>query len=564
MPTISQTFRHMRRYRQIARILTRYGFGQVLSQLGIGRMIAPGLQKLRFSSAEILHSTPAERVRMAVEELGPTFIKLGQILSTRADIVPPDLIHELEKLQDTVPPTPFPLIQAQVELELKRPLSELFATFDPVPVASASLGQVHLATLAGGEEAAVKVFRPGIEKVIDVDLDILLQAATLAQKRTDWGQFYDVLSLAQEFANTLRQEQNYEQEGHNMDRFRQIFADEPSVRVPFVYWETTTRRVLTMERLAGVKITDLEGLEAAGLDPDVVARRNIHILLKAVLQEGFFHADPHAGNFSVLPGEVIGMMDFGIMGHLDTRARLGLIQLFVGLFRGDSERSVDALSSLGIATRAADKRALTRDMERLRLQYYGLELEKIRAQTFVEDLMGIAFANHLIMPSNLVLVFKTIAMLEGISLILDPGINVFQEVEPYVRDALLELESPLSRAKKLSEQLRESTEAMLLLPRQIRALFEQMEDGQAGLTFGLRGLDDLTGRLTSAANRLALALLAAAFVVGPALIIPYLSQLWPSWQSPALTLIVGGFGLSLLITLVLLWSIWRAGRRGRR
>ena len=554
----------MRRYRQIARILTRYGFGQVLSQLGIGRMIAPGLQRLRFSSAEILHSTPAERVRMAVEELGPTFIKLGQILSTRADIVPPDLIHELEKLQDTVPPTPFPLIQAQVELELKRPLSELFATFDPVPVASASLGQVHLATLAGGEEAAVKVFRPGIEKVIDVDLDILLQAAALAQKRTDWGQFYDVLSLAQEFANTLRQEQNYEQEGHNMDRFRQIFADEPSVRVPFVYWETTTRRVLTMERLAGVKITDLEGLEAAGLDPDVVARRNIHILLKAVLQEGFFHADPHAGNFSVLPGEVIGMMDFGIMGHLDASARLGLIQLFVGLFRGDSERSVDALSSLGIATRAADKRALTRDMERLKLQYYGLELEKIRAQTFVEDLMGIAFANHLTMPSNLVLVFKTIAMLEGISLILDPGINVFQEVEPYVRDALLELESPLSRAKKLSEELRESTEAMLLLPRQIRALFEQMEDGQAGLSFGLRGLDDLAGRLTSAANRLALALLAAAFVVGPALIIPYLSQLWPSWQSPALTLIVGGFGLSLLITLVLLWSIWRAGHRGRR
>ncbi len=376
MPTISQTFRHMRRYRQIARILTRYGFGQVLTQLGIGRMIAPGLQKLRFSSAEILHATPAERVRMAVEELGPTFIKLGQILSTRADIVPPDLIHELEKLQDTVPPTPFPLIQAQVELELKRPLSELFATFDPVPVASASLGQVHLATLAGGEEVAVKVFRPGIDKVIDVDLDILLQAAALAQKRTDWGQYYDVLSLAQEFANTLRQEQNYEQEGHNMDRFRQIFADEPSVRVPSVYWETTTRRVLTMERLEGVKITDLEGLEAAGLDPAVVARRNIHILLKAVLQEGFFHADPHAGNFSVLPGEVIGMMDFGIMGQVDPGARLGLIQLFVGLFRGDSERSVEALSSLGIATRAADKRALTRDMERLKLQYYGLELRK--------------------------------------------------------------------------------------------------------------------------------------------------------------------------------------------
>jgi len=564
MPTISQSFRHLRRYRQIARILTRYGFGQVLTQLGIGRMIAPGLQKLRFSTAEILRATQAERVRMAVEELGPTFIKLGQILSTRADIIPPDLIHELEKLQDTVPPTPFPLIQAQVELELKRPLNELFAAFDPVPVASASLGQVHLATLASGEEVAVKVFRPGIDKVIDVDLDILLQAAALAHKRTDWGQYYDVLSLAQEFANTLRQEQNYEQEGHNMDRFRQIFADEPSVCVPAVHWETTTRRVLTMERLEGVKITDLEGLENAGLDPAVVARRNIHILLRAVLQEGFFHADPHAGNFSVLPGEVIGMMDFGIMGQVDSGARLGLIQLFVGLFRGDSEGSVEALSNLGIATRVADKRALTRDMERLKLQYYGLELEKIRARTFVEDLMGIAFANRLKMPSNLILVFKTIAMLEGISLILDPDINVFQEVEPYVRDAILELESPVSRIKRLSEQLREATEAMLLLPKQLHALFEQMEAGETGLSFRLQGLDELTGRLSSAANRLALAILAAAFVLGPALIIPYLSQLWPSWQSPALTLILGGFGLSLLITLILLLSIWRAGRQGRR
>ncbi len=564
MPTISQTFRHLRRYRQIARILTRYGFGHILTQIGIGRMIAPGLQKLRFSSAEVLHATPAERVRMAVEELGPTFIKLGQILSTRADIIPPDLIHELEKLQDTVPPTPFPLIQAQVELELKRPLNELFAAFDPVPVASASLGQVHLATLTGGEEVAVKVFRPGIDKIIDVDLDILLQAAALAQKRTEWGQYYDVLSLAQEFANTLRQEQNYEQEGHNMDRFRQIFADEPSVRVPSVYWETTTRRVLTMERLEGVKITDLDGLEAAGLDPAVVARRNIHILLKAVLQEGFFHADPHAGNFSVLPGEVIGMMDFGIMGQVDPAARLGLIQLFVGLFRGEAERSVEALSSLGIATRAADKRALTRDMERLKLQYYGLELQKIRAQTFVTDLMGIAFANRLRMPSNLILVFKTIAMLEGISLTLDPNINVFQEVEPYVRDAILELESPFSRIKKLSEQMHESAEATLLLPKQIHALLEQMEAGETGLSFRLHGLEELTGRLSSAANRLALAVLAAAFVLGPALIIPYLKELWPSWQSPALTLIVGGFGLSLLITLILLLSIWRAGRQGRR
>ncbi|MGD9047288.1 MAG: AarF/UbiB family protein, partial [Anaerolineae bacterium] len=341
MPTIIQTFRHLRRYQQIGRILTRYGFGYVLTQLGVERAITPGLERLRFSSAEILRATPAERVRMVVEELGPTFIKLGQILSTRGDILPPDFVRELEKLQDTVPPTDFSLIQAQVESELQKPLEEVYLTFDPVPVASASLGQVHFATLSSGEEVAVKVFRPGIDKLIETDLDILLELAALAEKRTEWGEYYGVLSLAQEFADTLRTEQNYEQEGHNIDRYRQMFASQGYVHVPQIYWETTTRRVLTMERIQGIKITDVAALDAAGQDRKEVARRNIAILLQAVLHEGFFHADPHAGNFMVLPNETIAMMDFGIMGHLDQLQRLGLIKLFVGLFRGETDRVVE-------------------------------------------------------------------------------------------------------------------------------------------------------------------------------------------------------------------------------
>jgi ubiquinone biosynthesis protein len=560
MPTILQTFRHLQRYQQIGRILTRYGFGYVLTQLGIGRAITPGLERLRFSSSEILRATPAERVRMVVEELGPTFIKLGQILSTRGDIIPVEFIRELEKLQDTVPPTPFPPIQAQVEKELKRPLPEVFPTFDPTPVASASLGQVHLATLASGEEVAVKVFRPGVAKTIETDLDILLELATLAEKRTDWGEYYGVTSLAQEFADTLRTEQNYEQEGHNIDRYRQIFAEEAYVHVPEVYWDTTTRRVLTMERIEGIKITDVDALREAGLDCKVVARRNIRILLKAVLQEGFFHADPHAGNFMVLPHDVVALMDFGIMGHLDHAERLGLVQLFVGLFRQETDRVVEALSDLGIATRAADRRNLARDLDRLRMRYFGLELERIRARSFVEDLMGLAFANRLRMPSNLVLVFKTIAMLEGISLQLDPDINVFTEVEPYVRDVLLELQSPVTRAREVADQLRESVEALLMLPGQVQRMLEQVEGGEGNLSMRLRGLDEPARRITTAANRLVLAILAAAFVVGPALIIPYVSQLWPDWQAAAGLLIAAGIVLSVLISLSLVLSIWRSRR----
>jgi ubiquinone biosynthesis protein len=560
MPTIFQTFRHLRRYQQIGRILSRYGFGHILTQLGIGRAIAPGLVKLRFSSGEILRATPAERVRMVIEELGPTFIKLGQIASTRGDIIPLELVRELEKLQDTVPPTPFPLIQEQVEKELKKPLHEVFPCFDEDPIASASLGQVHFATLTDGKEVAVKVFRPGVDKLIQIDLDILLELAAVAEKRTEWGKFYGVLSLAQEFADTLRTEQNYEQEGHNIDRYRQMFAGEGYVRVPQVYWDTTTRRVLTMERMQGIKITNVVALKAAGLDCKAAARNNIRVLLQAVLHDGFFHADPHAGNFVVLPNEAIGMMDFGIMGHLDPGERLGLVQLFVGLFRQETDRVVDAMSELGIATKAADKRNLARDLDRLRMRYYGLDLEKIRARSFVEDLMGLAFANRLRMPSNLVLVFKAIAMLEGISLQLDPEINVFTEVEPFVRDALLELQSPVTRLKEVAEQMRDSTEAMMRLPKQLQRIFEQFEAGEGNLSMNLRGMEEPARRMTAGVNRLAMAILAAALIIGPALIIPYLDRILPQYQGAASILILGGFVLSLLITMGLILSILRPGQ----
>lgn len=563
MPTILQTFRHLRRYQQIGRVLTRYGFGHVLTQLGIGRALIPSLEKLRFRSAEILRATPAERVRMVIEELGPTFIKLGQILSTRGDVVPADLVHELEKLQDTVPPTSFDLIQAEVEQELGQPLDQIFPTFDPAPVASASLGQVHFATLVDGTEVAVKVFRPGVDKLIETDLDILLELAALAEKRTEWGEHYGVLALAQEFADTLRTEQNYEQEGHNMDRYRQIFAGVGYVHIPRVLWETTTRRVLTMERIRGIKITDIVRLDAANMDRELLARRLIDILLRAVLHEGFFHADPHAGNFMVLPYETIALMDFGIMGHLDPVERLGLVNLFVGLFRQDTDRVVQAVSDLGIATRASDRRRLARDMDRLRLRYYGLELQKIRARSFVEDLMGLAFANRLRMPSDLVLVFKTIAMLEGIGLQLDPELNVFQEVEPYVRDALLELQSPVTRLRETAEQMGEAAEAMMALPRQLQRLLEQVEVGDSNLSMKVDGLERPTRRLVGAANRLVLAILAAAFVIGPALLIPHINELFPEWRTGAVFLVIAGFAVSMLITLALLLSMLGSGRSSR-
>jgi ubiquinone biosynthesis protein len=248
------------------------------------------------------------------------------------------------------------------------------------------------------------------------------------------------------------------------------------------------------------------------------------------------------------------------MGHLDPLERLGLTQLFVGLFRGETDRVVQAMAELGIATTTSDRRKLTRDLDRLRLRYYGLDLAKIRARSFFEDLMRLAFANRLIMPSNLVLVFKAIAMLEGISLQLDPTINVFVEVEPYVREALLELQSPIVRLREMAGQMGESAEAMMLLPKQLQHMLEEMEAGDTSVSFKIEGLDEPTRRVTLAANRLMLAILAAAFVIGPALLLPRLSEVNPDWQAGAIFLVLSGFAMSLVLTLGLILSLWRSRR----
>jgi len=557
MPTVLQSIRHLRRYRQVVGILTKYGFGYLLDQLGLGSF---GIFRW-IARPEVLDASPPERIRMVVEKLGPTAVKMGQMLSTRGDVIPAEVIQELEELVDTVPPSPFAEIAQRVEAELKKPVDQLFATFDSQPLASASLGQVHAATLPNGEAVAVKVLRPGVERVVGTDLDILLEAAAWAQRRTTWGEYYDILSLAREYADTLLEEQNYEQEGHNMDRFRENLGGVRFAHVPHVYWELTTRRVLTMQRMTGIKISNVAALREAGLNCRRVARNNIKIVLRAILRDGFFHADPHAGNFLVQPDESIALLDFGIVGELQSEDREGVVHFFVGLFRQEIDRVLEAMAMLGIISSGADRHRLARDLDRLRLRYFGQSLETIRAQSFFEDLMRLAFANRLKMPSNLGLLFKTVAMLEGLSVQLDPSINVFTEVEPFVRDAVLEIESPWVRGQRLLEALSDSGQAVLAIPHQVSNLLDMAADGQFTLRMRHEALEEPLRRFNEAANRLALVILVATFVLGPALLIPHIGQVLPGWESWVMVLILGGFGLSLLLAIYVLIAIWLSRRQ---
>jgi len=552
----TQRYRHLHRYREIAQVLIRHGFGELLDQMELLPVLALPRRLLRRDEREMLGAP--QRLRLALEELGPTFVKFGQILSTRPDLLPPAYIAELSKLQDTVPPAPWEVIKPRIEEELGGPLDTLFATFDPEPMAAASLAQVHAATLTSGDQVVVKVQRPGIRRTIDVDLEILYDLARLAQERTPLGRLYDLVEIAEDFATTLRNELDYRREGRNADRFRQNFADEPYIYIPRVYWDYTTGRVLTLERISGIKIDDIVALDEAGYDRHQIALNAARIIIKEVLIDGFFHADPHPGNFVVMPDHVIGAMDFGMVGHLSPHLKEDLVQLYIASVRLDSEGIIDQLIRMGAAQGRVDRERLRRDLERLLTKYQGVPLKEIRAKEVVEEIMPIAYRHHLRLPSDLWLLGKTLAMMEGIGLKLDPDFDVFAISEPYVRRFLWQMYSPTLLGRKLLTGVSDWSDFLLDLPKQVPRLLDQMERGDIQINVDIPRADSILSRLDRIANRLAISLLVAAFIMALALLIPTLNLVQP-WQLTT-WLVVSGFVVAVLLGLWLLFSIWRSGR----
>ena len=549
--------RHLRRYREIVRILAHHGFGDALSQLGIGRRLGLPVRLLRLDPADAEITRP-ERVRLALEELGPTFIKFGQIISTRPDLLPPEYIAELSRLQDDVPPEPWEPIKACLEEELGQPIDQVFASFDTTPMAAASLGQVHAATLADDQEVVVKVQRPGIEHVIDVDLDILYDLARVAQKRTPLAQTYDLVEIAEDFAYTLRGELDYRREGHNADRFRENFGNEPNLYVPRVFWDHTTRRVLVMERIYGIKIDDLQALDAAGCDRVEIARRSAHMITQEILEDGFFHADPHPGNFVVMPDEVIGLMDFGMVGHLAPGDRNDLARLYVVAMQQDVPGAADQLMRMGVADQHVDRMALERDLRRMMHKYYGLSIQEFQVGEMIEEFMTVAYRHHLRFPSNLWLVAKTLGMVEGLGLKLAPDFDMFTYAQEFVRRYRQRMMMPSEWGPSVVRGGLDVADLMLRLPKQTTRLLERAERGQLEMQMRMPDIDHAIDRLDRIANRLVLAMLAAAFTVGIGLVVRNIDLTWPWGWLP--WFVMAGFVGVTILGLWLMVNIWRSGR----
>ena len=555
--------RHWQRYREIAQILVRHGFDQLIDLLELAPFVS--LPARWFRQRHPSEDNTPQRLRHALEELGPTFVKLGQILSTRPDLIPPEYILELSKLQDSAAPFPAADARALVERELDKPLDVLFASFDEAPIAAASLGQVHRATLRTGERVVVKVQRPHIEQVVGTDLEILFDLARLAQTRTPLGNLYDLGEIAQDFADTLRGELDYIREGRNADRFRHNFAGDRAIYFPRVYWDYTTRRVLVLEELSGIKINDLAALDAAGINRHALALESARLLVKQVFEDHFFHADPHPGNFYVLPpgapGELtrIGAMDFGMVGWIDTRTREHLLRMMIAVVRQNVEGLVDEFLRMGVVDWGnLDRPRLERDLRSFLNRYRGLPLKDWRAREVMNDLIPISFRHHLRFPSELWLLGKTLTMSEGIGRMLDPDFDLFGVAEPYARQLYMESITPKEVGKRALESLGDWGEEFLLLPHQLRSVVERLERGALGVVVQWEGQAQLAERLDRMVSRIAASVLIAAFVLAVALLLPLLES--DTWRVLAAVLIVLAFANATLVTLWLVFTTlpWRS------
>ncbi len=567
MPLFGLRSKHIRDIPRIGRIIavaSRHGFGHLVEQLGLQRFFSFGRRMVTFKKPEALaHRINApERLRLMFEDLGPTFIKFGQVLACRPDMLPLEYSREFLKLTDSV--APFPSLEAKkiIEEDLKAPIDRFFSFFNDVPVAAASIAQVHRATLHDGREVMVKVQRPHIVRLIDRDISIMRWLADLIEARVPEMAPYNVQGIVDEFARTIKRELDFFIEASNAIQLRRNFERSSILNIPEVYTEISSKRVLVLERIEGIRIDEYERLDREGYDRKDLSRKGASAFFKMVLQDGFFHADPHPGNIFVLPDGRLGLVDFGIMGRVTEENMEHFASIFLALAEHDYDALVRQYVDMGFVSETSVdiekfQREMKEDLVELLEPYYVMQVKQIDFGAYIDRVTHILLRHRLKLPSNLYLMDKSLITLEGILKQLDPEFNYFDAAKPYVAELLRRRRNPLRAAQSVRKNIAEFADAFTLLPKQIKTTFGKFMHGDVRLSIHHEELRHLIRDIDKSSNRLAFSVITASIIVASSIII-HSAQGPMLFGLPMFGLI--GYLIAALLGLWILVGILRSGQ----
>jgi len=556
---IGQKIRDIRRLNQILRILTKHGFGFAIQQLhlnehAIGRGIIKTRVLRRFTEPP---ESRAVRLRKVLEELGPTFIKLGQTLSVRPDLVPLDLCYELSKLQDRVPPFGYEDVKKQIKESFGSYPDKLFSSFDPIPIAAASLGQAHRAQLETGENVVVKVQRPDLRKMIETDIDILYTLAQLANRYMQDIKFFDPISIVDEFSRVITKEIDFTYEAHNIDKFCKNFKGSTAVHIPRVFWEYTKPKVITTEEITGIRMSDYLTQPHSDEEKKAVAANGANAILQQIFIDGFFHADPHPGNLFILPDNAAAFVDFGIVGRLDEDTRDVVVNLLIAVSTKNISGIIKALEMLGCVAEENSMQDFKHDISDFVERFYDIPLKQIEISTILPQAIELMTRHKLKIPPQFHVMIKALATMDGVARQLDPDFNTIAYTRPFVERLVHERHDPKRIYKDVLLYSSELLDILKIIPKDTYEIIKKIKMGTLKIEFEHQGLSKFIAEMDKSSNRISFSLVISALIIGSSLII--MANKGPIvYGFPVLGIL--GFVFAGLLGLALAIGVLRSGR----
>ena len=557
----SRRLTSIRHFGAISRILIKHGLGEVLTRL---------LGRGRSKNGALKSGLPdPARIRRALEELGPSFIKLGQLMSTRADLFPPEYVEEFSKLQDQVPPVPFDGLRQVMETELRRPLEEMFKKIEPQAMAAASVAQVHTALLKDGTKVAVKVIRPGIEKRIRNDLQLMYYFAAMIEKKFDLGRMLGAVNLVKEFERTIFRELDMPTEAGHIERFAESFKDIEEIYIPKVYWQFTSKSVLVMEHIEGIKMDNVAEIRRHGIDPQEVAMIGLRSFSRQLMDVGIFHADPHPGNTLVMYDGRVSLVDFGIVGYLDEETMLQIANVFLGFAEHDYDLVMEAFEAAGLLNaETTNLKSFRLDLKDMAEPFYGRSLNTIAVKDVYQQVMRLVFKYQIHLPRNLLLLLKTFIQTEALGKILDSQASLLEVTRPYARNLLQRGYEAQKILKNVGREIKEAGNYLRWMPKLSHTIFKRLAQGQHRLELEHGGLEQASKKFETGLNRLTLGLVISASIIAASLILNASQSVMTfeisllGGQTISLTELLGliGYCIATVLGLWLIFSIIRSGK----